>query len=151
MGEDSQPQLAAAVQNAQIAGVVKVYPLVDWVELDPSHSQGRDAGELRFPAAEVGMHTAKGPQAGLRPGIVEAGGGVVHMDHLTLAGGHRKDQAAVNARPAHGGAQSGFGAVGEGRGMAHGLELFNGGGGNFVWEGVGVNIENHEDNSFLGA
>ncbi len=89
VGEDNQPQLAAAVQDAQVAGVVEVDALVDGVELNPLHAQLRDAGQLGLPVREVGMHAAKGPQAGLRGGLVHLGRRVVDVDHLPGAGGHR--------------------------------------------------------------
>ena len=147
VGEDDESQLGRPVQDAQGADVVKVHPLVHRVELDTLHPQLLHPGELRAVVREVRMHAAEGVHPGLRAQIVDLGGAVVHMDHLAGVGGHRQHQGCVHPRPGHGGPQAGDGAVHIGPGVGHPLQLGDGGGGQLVREGVGVNINDHEAHS----
>ena len=143
MGQHHQAQLPAAVQNAQIANIVKVGSLILRVEFNPFQSQRGDTAELFPVAVKIRVDAAQGINPGLRSLVVHPGGGVVYMGHLVGVGGNREHQAGIYPRLGHGGPQSGGGAVGERVGVGEKLQLFYRGGGNFVRKNMGVNINNH--------
>ena len=114
MDQRHQPQLAAPVQNAQKAGVIQVYALIDGVELDALQPQALHPGELLLPVGGIGVHTAEGEDARLGIALVYFCGGIVDVADLGRVGGHGQDDGPVHPRPGHGGGQIGVGAVGEG-------------------------------------
>lgn len=152
VAEDEKPQLCRPVQDAEGADVVKIHPLIDGMELDPLQAQLGHPGQLGPVVGEVGVDAAEGEHAGLRKALIDLGGAVVDMDHLLGGGGHREDHGAVHSGPGHGGGKSGVGAVGEGAGMGHLLQLWNGGGGQPVGEGMGMDVDDHGDQTvpFVG-
>ena len=147
VGQHDQPQLRAAVENAEIPHIVKENPLIDRMQLDPLDPVLREAGELALPAVKVGVHTAEGHDARLAALLVEGKGGVVDMGHLPLVGGDGQHDGAVNSRRRHGGAQRAHAAVGEGVGVGQGLQLVHRPRREPVGEAMRVDIDDHNSTS----
>ena len=117
VGQHNEAQLSAPVQDAQVAGVVKVHPLVDGVDLNALHTQGGHPSQFLLPAVEVRVHTAEGENA--IPLAVQASGGVIDVDHLAGAGGHGEDQGEIYSSGDHGGPQARFCPIGKGAGVGN--------------------------------
>ena len=151
MGEHNEAQLSGPVQNTQCADVVKIHVLVDGVELDALQTQLLYPGQLGAVVVVIRMDTAEGEDPGLRKLFIDACGTVIDVQHLLRAGGHRKDHRIIYPGFGHGSHQAAVGAVHIGFCVGHLLQLGNSGGGQLVRERMGVDINDHNINSFFAG
>ena len=151
VGEHNEAQLSGPVQNTQCADVVKIHVLVDGVELDALQTQLLYPGQLGAVVVVIRMDTAEGEDPGLRKLFIDACGAVIDVQHLLRAGGHRKDHRIIYPGFGHGSHQTAVGAVHIGFCVGHLLQLGNSGGGQLVRERMGVDINDHNINSFFAG
>ena len=134
------PQLAAALENAQIARVVKVHILIDGMQFDSLETEPGDARKLAVPAGKIRMHAAEGKQA-VR--TAETGGCIVDMLYLERIGGNRQDDGKIDPGARHGCLQAALGTVGKCGCVREMAELFDGGGRDSVRKSMRMEIDDH--------